>query len=296
MAESKQTYEPLARNGWRRLGKMRAWRSADHLLIIETHFWSEHYTRFFWADIQTLLLYQLNSRSFVLLALEIICLGAVLIPVIFWDRGWPLGVGLLFPLIYAAWRFRRPGWACAVATRTNQRQFALPGKYSSCRTIVEDLKNRVILAQGALHASAMEDAGSATPVAQAAVGKGPKQPVLAVHVIAFVLGVLSPFSGFIFALYCGMLIAAWFAQRDFRFPFAVRSAAVMSQILAFLRIGIWVLVNSHVRSDFAPVIFNHWQFGLPQVLFSLYGIMAVYWYSLERAKPQQKSATVLGLS
>lgn len=299
MATQDRMYRPLSGRLWVGLGNMRAWRSADHLLLVENRFFSEHYTRLFWADIQTILLYELHTRSSVLLALELACLLSVLGPVFFWQTGWPSLAAFAFLLFYAVWRFGRPQWACQVATRTNTRQFALPGTLSSCRRVVEELKESVRLAQGTVLETLPAQAALNDPMPQAATYPDKqlrKQPVLAVHVIAFVLGILSPFSVFIFVVYCPALITAWFLQQDLKFPFAVRSAAVMSQIFAVLRIAIWLLMVSRARFYFAPVVFNHWRFGLPQIVFSLYGIAAIYLHSVKLTQPQQKSATVLGLS
>ena len=299
MAMRDRMYRPLFETFWVRLRNVRAWRSADHLLLVESRFFSEHYTRLFWADIQAMLLYKLHTQSSVLLALELACLLSVLAPVFFWQFGWPSLAAFVFLFCYAVWRFGCPQWACQVTTRTNARQFALPGTLTSCRRVVEELKDSVRRAQGALPETAPAQAALADPAPQAATYPGKplrKQPVLVVHVIAFVLGILSPFNVIIFAVYCPALIAAWFLQQDLKFPFAVRSAAVMSQMFAVLRIGIWLLMVTRVRFYFAPVVFNHWRFGLPQIVFSLYGIAATYLHSVKLAQPQQKSATVLGLS
>lgn len=290
MAKPSATYQPLYGRRRFHLGNVRAWRSRDHLLVVETYFFTERYTRLFWAEMEGIVLYGLQTRSPVLLALELACLGSVLAPVFFRQTGSPSLAAFVFLLFYGLWRFGRPQWACEVATRTNARQFALPGTLTSCRRVVEEMQNSATQAQGEL---------PETPMAQGAVTYRskplPKQPVLAVHVVAFVLGILSPFSVLLFVVYCPALIAAWFLQQNFKFPFAIRSAAVMSQILAILHVVFWVLGNAY-PSGIRRFPFNHWQFGLPQVLFSLYGIMAVYWLSMELAKPRQKSATVLGLS
>jgi hypothetical protein len=298
MSKREQLYRPLNGSRWFYHGPVRSWKAAGHLLLVENRFFSEDYTRLFWADIETVLLYRLHSRSSLLLGFEIVCVLAVAAPILFWIRGWTLALGLLFILIYGIWRLARPQWACEVATRTSVKQFAIPGTAASSRRVVDEIKNSVIHVQGALPETGPDSpAFPSPPPAPTSSRPLPRQPVLAVHVIAFVLGILSPFSVFLFAVYCGMLVAAWFAQRDFRFPFAVRSAAIMSQIFAFLRIAAWILVHSGIRSDLTPVVFNHWQFGLPQVLFSLYGIAALYWRSIELARPRQKTgATVLGLS
>jgi hypothetical protein len=298
MAEQSARYQPLAGRRGIHLGNVRAWRSPDHLLLVENRFFTEHYTRLFWADIEAILLYGLQTRSSLLLALELASLLSVL-AVLFSRAGWPSLAALVFFPFYALWRIWRPHWACQVDTRTNRKQFALAGTLTTCRRLVQEMQNTVALAQGGLPETPRDQPALIDAMPQAVSYRSrplPKQPFLGVHVIAFVLGILSPFSVLVFVLYCPALIAAWFFQQDFRFPLAIRSAAVMSQIFAVVRIAAWLLSLSRLRFYFVPLVFNHWRFGLPQVVFSLYGIVAVYWRSMELAKPQQKSATVLGLS
>lgn len=288
-------YRPLFQNRRLAAGRVTAWESSDHLLVVENRFLSEQYTRLFWADIQTATLYELHSRSLFLLGAELICIVAAVAPVLTWSRGWPLLAGLLTPLLYLLWRFTRRHWGCQITTRTSMRQFALPGGIAACRSMLDKLKDRVTAAQGAVaELSKTEVETQMQHGAANRSGRIRRQPIAAVHVLAFVLGVFSPFSVVVFVLYCLALIAALFLQQDFRFPLSVRSAAVMSQMYASLRVAIWILVNSHIRQDFAPVIFNDWRFGMPQVLFSLYGLAAIFWRP-EIAKPPQGSASVLGL-
>ena len=297
MAKPNRTYQRLANKRWTRLGSVRAWRTADHLLLVENGFFSEGYTRLFWADIQTILLYRLPSRSVVLRALEFVCVSSLMISMVSWNLRPLFVLGSVFLVFYAAWRFRQPQWACQVSTRINLKKFVIPGTLSSCRRVVDEMKRHVSEVQGTLSGMPWEEAVVKDSEAEGIRCQGrprPKQPVLVVHVIAFVLGLLTPFGTFLLVIYGMALIAAWFFQRDFRFPFAVRSAAVMSQMLAALQLLYWVLVKSNMPG-MTPFSFSGWQFGLPRVLFSLYGIVAVYWGSMEQAKPQQKSATVLGL-
>lgn len=294
MAERNQIYRRFSKNSWFDLGRTRVWQAADHLLLVENRFFSEYYTRLYWTDMQAILLYSLGTRSPILLGLEGVCVAALLAALLLWRLPWVFLPALLFVLAYALWRFARPHWACQIATRISTRQFALPGTLIACRRVVDGIKQNATSAQGML-----PEASSEQPTAVRRLGSIPRQPVLAIHVIAFVLGILSPWSVFLFALYCATLIAAYFLQQDFRFPFAVRSAAAMSQILAVLQIAFWgfaISRESAMRPFMLPFAFEHWQFALPRIAFSLYGIAAVYWGSMQISKPQQKSSTVLGLS
>ena len=303
MAGQQSMYRPLLKNFWFGSGRTRVWQAADHLLFVEKRFFSEHYTRFYLMDIQAIVLYQLRTSGAVLLAIEGLCVAVLLGSLLSWRIPWVFVVALLFVLFYVVWRWSRPSWACEIATRTNRKQFALPGSLVACREVVNQVKQRAILAQGPLpETTTTEQMTPAAPIPPPA-GRNrqpnPKQPVLAVHVIAFVLGVLSAWSAVVFAIYCGMLLVAYLLQRDFRFPFAVRSAAVMSQILAVLQIAFWgfAIARPVALAPFTPAYTSeHWQFALPRIIFSIYGIAAVYWGSLQQGKPQQKTSSVLGLS
>lgn len=305
MPKQQPIYQRLIQARWLPAGSVRPWRATDHLLLVENRFFTEHYTRLFWNDMQAVLLYRLRASNAVLLALEILC--ALVVLSLAFPRGlgsppaerWLMAFALLFVLLYAAWRLPRPLWACQVSTRTNVKQFPLPGNAAACRRVLDEIKNSITQIQGSLPETPPDSAASLPSLALASqpAHSVPKQPVLAIHVIAFVLGIVSPFSPALFVLYCLVLIPAWLLQRDFRFPFAVRSAAVMSQIFAPLRIALWILVSSRVRPSLAPLAFDDFRFGLPTVLFSIYGIAAVYWVSIQLTRPRQKTgATVLGLS
>ncbi|MBV9762662.1 MAG: hypothetical protein JO340_19030 [Acidobacteriaceae bacterium] len=283
---------------WLAAGRIRPWRGADHLLLVENRFFTEHYTRLFWNDIQAIFLYRLRAPNPILLALEVLCAVVVVSPV-FIDNSaaagrWPLIPGLAFLALYAAWRLPRPRWACEIRTRTNLKQFPLPGSADACRRVFEEIRNAVAQAQGALP----EPGAESVAIPNSPAGSGlPREAVLIVHAIAFVLGILSPFSPILFGIYCAALIPAWFLQRDFRFPFAVRSAAVMSQLFAMLRIAAWIVIHLRPGPALVPLSFNDWRFGLPTLLFGIYGVAAVFWTSIQLARPREKTgATVLGLS
>lgn len=296
VTQPNQTYRALFPKPWFGLGAIRAWSADDHLLIVESRALTEHYTRLYWADIQTIVLYALGGRTAMLTILEVVCVLAAIVPLVLWRLPWSFVPAVLFAVFYASWRFTRPSWACQVATRINSKRFAVPGTLVACRRVLNELKNRAASAQGMASEEMTAPPDGVVTTSQMGHGRtGRKEPIFTVHVIAFVLGLLSSFHGLFFVLYCIMLTVAYFVQRDFEFPPVVRSAAVMNQILAALQIGYWIFANAlHFFATSFP--FGHWQFGLPRVLASLYGIAAIYWASVERAKPQQKPSTVLGLS
>lgn len=296
MPQPNRIYRPLYSKPWFGTGRVRAWSSDDHLLIVENRSFTEHYTRLYWADIQTVLLYGLASRAVLLTILEVACALAAVIPLVMWRIPWIFVPAVLFAACYATWRFSRPRWACQVTSKINSKRFAIPGTLVACRRVLNGLKNFAASAQGMGSEDTIMALPNGLPVTQMPSSRaGRREPKLTVHVIAFVLGLLSSFNGVFFVFYCIALTIAYFMQRDFEFPIAVRSAAVMSQIFAVLQVAFWAFASTRF-SFLTRFPFDHWQFGLPRVLMSLYGIVAVYWVSMERAKPRQKTSTVLGLS
>jgi hypothetical protein len=296
MAQPNQTYRALFPKPWFGLGRIRAWRADDHLLIVESRSFTEYYTRLYWADITMILLYGLGGHSGMLTVFEIGCALAAVVPLIVWRMPWAFVPAALFAVFYPIWRFTRPSWACQVATRINSKRFAIPGTLVACRRLLNDLKNHAASAQGMASEQTTEPVEGLLPPSPMRDSRlWRKEPIFAVHVIAFVLGLLSPFNVFFFVLYSILLAVAYFLQQDFEFPLAVRSAAVMSQILVALQVAFWVFANT--RHLFVTRFqLDHWQFALPRILMSLYGIAAIYLASMERAKPQRKAPTVLGLS
>lgn len=299
-----QNYRPLFPSSWFGLGRTRAWRADDHLLIVETRSLREHYTRFYWADIQSILLYGLNGSTSVLTALEVVCVLAAMAPFLaLWKLPWAFVPAVLFVGFYAFWRLARPHRACQVATRTNNKRFAIPGTLVACRRVVDELRQSAQTAQNMLSEQTMANNAVVTssstlrqrsflPLRQ---GSLRKEPILAIHVIAFVLGLLGSLNIALFVLYCVFLTLAYFFEQDFEFPLTVRSAAVMSQMLAGMQLAFWILARTRLSYEM-KVPFEHWQFGLPRILISLYGIAAVYWVAMQRTRPQRKVSTVLGLS
>jgi hypothetical protein len=296
VARHNQIYRALFPKPRFGLGGIRAWRADDHLLIVESRALTEYYTRLYWADVQTILLYGLGGHSGVLTAFEIICVLAAIVPLIVWRLPWTFAPAVLFAVFYATWRLTRPSWGCQIITKTNAKRFRIPGTLVAGRQVLNELKNHAASAQGMASEQMTTPRDGVVTTSQLRQGRAlRKEPIFAVHVIAFVLGLLSSFHGLFFALYCIMLTVAYFVQQDFEFPPVVRSAAVMNQILAALQLGYWIFATAlHLFVTRLP--HGHWQFGLSRILASLYGIAAIYWGSVERAKPQRKSSTVLGLN
>ena len=288
-------YRPISKNRWFDLGRTRVWQAADHLLCVQSRFFTEQYTRLYWMDMQTISLFQLHPPSALMTVFEALCAGALLASLLLWRGPLALIAAVVFAAAYALWRITRPQWACQINTRNSSRQFPLAGHLNACRRAVDEFEQQALNAQG----PAPESQADATVPRALSGQKNRRQPSMTVHVLAFVMGVASAWSAVIFGFYCALLVAAYFVQQDFRFPFAVRSAAVMSQILAAVQVAFWffALARPPLMRPFTEVYtFEHWQFALPRILFSLYGMAAVFWGSQEQPKRERNSSTVLGLS
>ena len=246
---SVNAYRKLASAWSTGFASIQTWLADDHLLLVSIKFFNEEYTRLYWADIQMLMLYQLERSSPFMLVFEWLCIVAPLVGFLSFGsqfRGpgaWSAAISaLVFALAYASWRFTRPAWACRITTKTNEARIPIGRTLIRARAIFADLQSRVALAQpGAQTESAMELLSGIAD--NRSVVRKP--PFLVLHGLTFGIGLVAAVCvaiqtptfrvlGGIFAffLYLG-LVAVYFVQQDLEFPFAVKTAAIMSQIAAF---------------------------------------------------------------
>ncbi len=286
-------YRPMRARTWFVFHRTRTWLAADHLLIISDRFFRENYSRIYWTDMQTILLYSLQRPRGPMLAFEILCVGAVQVSGSIMNILWGSVFAALFVFAYASWRLMQPNWGCQTSTKLSTHRFSLGATLNRSRRIVEDLKTCARSVQGSV-----KDVDSPGQIFVGdRDGAERRKPTLAVHVIAFVLGLLAPLSRLFLAIYYGALIAVFFFQRDFQSPLAVRSATVMSHLLALLQIAWWVFWLRYRTAlsglfNFSPV----WEFHILRLLFSVFGLAAVYQEWSQNSRYQPKSSSVLGLS
>jgi hypothetical protein len=296
MAKKTALYRPLAGSGFQSGGR-RLWQAVDHLLLIKVRVFRETYARVYWTDIQAALLYPLARPRGPMLVFEAFCLLAVAVsaPLTGVLRGSVLAA--LFLVSYASWRLTRPNWACQVSTRISTQRFPLANAFAASRRIFEDIKARAISAQSSapgetiVHAHARFSAGQHT--------QEPARAKVAVYALAFALGLFAPLNEVILVIYYVALAALLFLRRDFEFPFAITAAAVMSQILGALQLVYWLASLRYPLAFVAGYQYQlriSWEFHILRVLFSLFGIAAIYQRSVEYSRYQPKGSTVLGLS
>lgn len=291
MAKAAVLYERVGRRrAWFPFGRNRLWTAADHLLLIRDLPLRENYSRIYWSDIEAILLYSLPHPSGFMLAAEILCAFAFPAIAPFIDVFWGSMGAAVFLAIYASWRAMQPNWGCQVTTRLSTLNFPLRSTLNSSRAVVEILKAR---------AGAAQNSGADFEI-QSTVFIGDRNwaqrnsPRLAVHAVTFSLGLFAGLNKIVLVLYFAALLGLYFSGRRLKYPLSVRSAVLMSQILAALEIAWWfrhpvgIISYALLRPD--------WIFSISRVLFSLLGIAAVYQRSMEASRYQLKSSNVLGLS
>lgn len=306
------------RKSYRRLGRS-AWLGGDYLLVVSARFFSEHYMRLYRGDIEAMILYSLQRNQGALLVFEWLC---ALTPLgICGYRWWLLqsaGVvtrdswrvlipGMLFLAAYAAWRFVQPNWACLMSTRTSRAGLVLGRTLKDAKRKFWELVAWVAQVQQPLIATEGLRAGKVAIQSP----KEPKAYTQAIHAAAFGCGALGwiligvgwpyLFGVAFLALmaYYVFLAAAYLAQAAFEFPFAIKSAAVMSQLSAVT----CLLLLLSGASWIGPLRFYLLWWGAPlgqlagisAVTFSLYGIVAMTLAATEMPSSGTARRSVLGL-
>ncbi|HEX4809949.1 MAG TPA: hypothetical protein VH325_13510 [Bryobacteraceae bacterium] len=302
------------RESYRRLGRS-AWLGGDHLLVVNARFFSERHMRLYRGDIETMVLYSLQRNQGALLVLECLCaltpLGvcayAWWLRQVYIATAWRVLIpGIAFALTYAIWRFVQPNWACLLSTKTSRAGLVLGRTARRAKRNFTELVAWVSQVQGRLtgvESLAMGGAVDHDP-------KATKPYTQAVHAAAFacgasgwiLLGIGSPpvLGLAIFALmtYYGLLGAAYFAQSASEFPFAVKSAAVMSQISAIICLLVLLsgASSNPMRFYFLMRGATLGQLaGISAVSFSIYGIVAMTLAATELPRPGTARRSVLGL-
>ncbi len=283
-------YSPLRRSFT--LRRTRTWLASDHLLVISDRFFRENYSRIYWIDVHAVLLYSIPHPRGFMLAFEILCMVTAQVSASIMNIVWGSAFAALFVFAYASWRLMQPSWACQISTRLSSHRFPLGATRNTATRIIEDLKSRVRSVQE----SVAEIESPRETFVGDPFGAERESPTVAMHVIAFVLGLLTPLSSVVLLLYYCALIAAFFFQRDFQFPVAVRSAALMSQLLALFQIVSFFWFRFEPASSGYCTFPLAWEFHILTLLFSVFGIAAAYQESLQSFGYQSKNPSVLGLS
>lgn len=306
------------RESYRRLGRS-AWLGSDHLLVVNARFFGEQHMRLYRSDIESMVLYSLQRNQGALLILECVC---ALVPLgvcayMWWLRhgyaslatsAWRVLIpGVVFLAAYAAWRLAQPNWACLLSTRTSKAGLILGRMSTQGKRKFAELVAWVSQAQPPINGVTNLVSTNTT----APEPKPHKSYTQAVHAAAFACGafgwiLLAIGSPLLLGLailalmtYYALLAAAYFSQSAFEFPFAVKSAAVMSQIstilcvLVFLNGAQWMGPLQFYTQLWGPALAQ--LAGISAVSFSIYGIVAMTLATTEQPSPRMARRSVLGL-
>jgi hypothetical protein len=307
-----------SRKNYRRLGRS-AWLGGDYLLVVRARFFNEHYLRLYRGDIEAMILYSLRRNQGALLLLEWLCaLTPLGICAYRWWLRQSAGVvsrdswrvlipGMVFLAAYSGWRFAQPNWACLLSTRTSRAGLVLGRTLKDAKRKFAELVAWVAHVQQPL----IETEGLRAGTVAIYNPPEPKPYTQAIHAAAFGCGALgwiliavgSPYLSGVALLalmaYYVFLAAAYVVQAAFEFPFAMKSAAVMSQISAIT----CLLLLLTGASWMGPLRFYFLLWGQPlgqlagisAVAFSLYGIVAMTLAAAEMPSPGSARRSVLGL-
>ena len=319
---AKGTYRRLGGRRWLRWQSDDGWLAADHLLFVRTRFFSERYTRLYWNDIEALLLYRFTHNTGLMLGAEIACLLAAVTLALIENRFETIALAFCYLMIYAAWRLTRLNYGVEILTRTTTIRIPLAVFHRSARRLVEQLQKEVENVQCHLPlppevpAAVTEAAGLEPEPTKPSVvtvtlagGKRPRRPVLVLHGIVFGMGLTTWLSarvsllsdpywmaigGLLTMLFYAGLLAACFLQQDPEFPFAVRSAAVMSLALQAAVVGpiLGLGARLSIPSLNAAMLVLGPPITLLRLLACLFGIIGIYKNSLDEAdKPLAQPRT-----
>jgi hypothetical protein len=229
-------------------------------------------------------------------SLALVATGAVLV-----HRLWGAMAGILFSGIYITWRLTRPRWAAQLFTKITAIRFPLTPAFESSRRLLDEIKARILAAQERMQpAEAPIATADALLISADTSGRGEqghrKRSRFILYGLLFGFGAVSGFAKATVALYCFAFLMMPFVPRDFDFPLSIRSAIVLNQLVAVLRIIVWFasfrypllfLMGQHLQ-------FNH-EFTLASLVFSLFGLIAIVMRSRESGESGTARSTVLGL-
>lgn len=294
MSRHSEIYRPLVAKKFR-LRRSKLWVADDHLLVIIDKFLRETYARLYWNDIQSIVFYSLRRPGGLMLALEGLCVGATF-GWLYFNLLWGSLYTFIFLAIYLPWRLTRSNWACQVSTRLSTHRFLLERTRSASQHIVEEIDNQARAAQTSESETVTAIAAETVFIGDRNVAER-KRSRLFLYALTFILGLFTPLHNVVLAIYCLPLAALLFIQRPLDFPFSVRAAIVLSQMLTAFQLlwGILFFLRSYTILHLTTFTHTRWSDAL-RVLFSLFGIAAIYQQSLEYPRESRKSSNILGLS
>ncbi len=279
----------------------KTWLADDHILKITNGLLREDYTRLYWVDIRAALLYSLDRPDTLLVVAEVSGVALAVSGATLISPPWGVLAALVFVAIYAAWRFIQPGWAAQIYTKVTSVKLPLASSLASSRRLLSELTLRVSRAQErVLSNDAL--ALSPGPLVISTVSGSKKDPAQSKRVpvifygCLFAFGAVSGFNAFTVFLYCLLFVVTFFIRRDFEFPFSIRSATVLNQMLAVSRIVIWL---ASWRRPFLLLVGSRLtirtEFVVASMILSLYGLLSVVVAVRRSGQYDLRSSTILGL-
>ena len=135
------------------LSYSRLWLGPDHLLLARTTFFSEEYKRFYFRDIQALIVRKTERREIlnVIFALVAIAFGLFVLasPDSFWRGFWVVFAGLVLCLLAVNW-LRGPTCVCHIRTAVQTEPLPTLKHLRTARKVIARLKPGIEAAQGPL--------------------------------------------------------------------------------------------------------------------------------------------------
>lgn len=159
MARKEQEYKGLPGNGWSIAivqYNSRLYLAKDHLLRVNASSFSENYRRFYFTDIQGIVVSQTNGRI-IWSVVNAVLLGIFLLSAISVDEiwGWVVfgSLAMVFAILFIVNLLRGPTCRVLIQTRVGLEPLASLRRISLARRAIEILKTQIQAVQGDLPAS-----------------------------------------------------------------------------------------------------------------------------------------------
>lgn len=156
MARKEQEYKGLPGNGWSIAilrYNSRLYLAKDHLLRVNASSWSENYRRFYFADIQGIVVSQTNGRI-IWSVVNALLLGIFLLFGIGTDATWGWivygSLALVFAFLFITNLLRGPTCRVLIQTRVGVEPLASLRRIPVAQRSIEILKAQIQAVQGAL--------------------------------------------------------------------------------------------------------------------------------------------------
>ena len=234
--------------------RTRVWLGTDHVLSVENLGYSEEYRRFYFRDIQAIIIQRtklgviLNWIFGLLLVVPVLGIGAGLLALL--KRPFQSDDLILFiPLCFFGGLFlvclvmnivRGATCACYIKTAVQTERVAALNRVRTAQEFIEKIRPFIVEAQGTITTEEIQSQSAVELVSEY------NAPPVATHFSPFVQPPPQPCRGRIhFALYCLLLVEAFVSGVDFFYTHPVRDAVAMVLSVATFIVLIIALVSQH---------------------------------------------------